>query len=157
MSINTVEIESDDGPLVVVQTTSAPTSQPTLSPQAPTAPKDSVRQEIDELTEIMHDDVMTTDHMLARQRADDFHGTGPLARMDAILEQTEAMRVRAEARAAAALAKLSADPSIPSSTVVIAEVTEEQAAAIQAEEAAKNAPPVIPLEYHPLPASVEMP
>ena len=110
---------------------------------------DPVRQAVGELAEIVHGHVMETDHLIARQRAAEFHGNGPLARLDALLVETRASRVEADARAAAALAALSADPSIPESTVVFTEVTDEQAAAIEAEEAARNAPLPIPLEYYP--------
>ena len=148
-STDTAGIGTDDEPLVVVQPTSAPTSQPTPAPRAPATSADPVRQAMDDLTEVIHGHVMETDHMIARQRAAEFHGTGPLARLDALLEKTKASRVEAEARATAELAELNADPSIPESTVVFTEVTDEQAAAIEAEEAARNVPPPIPLEYHP--------
>ena len=89
-----------------------------------------MRQAVDKLSEILHEHEMTTDHMLARQRAEEFHGTGPITLLDALLVETRALRVEAEARAAAALAEWSADPSIPESTVVFTEVTDEQAAAM---------------------------
>ena len=106
---------------------------------------------MDNLSEVMRGHVMDMDHMLARRRADEHHGVGPLARLDKILKETEEAHAKAKAVNAAVKAKWIAEHSGPESTVVITELTDEQVDAIIAEEAARNSPPVLPLEHHPQP------